>query len=105
MTTSEATMPVTLRCGFCLTLNRVDLSRWGQQPSCGDCGKPLSLDRPTVVSQGDFQRTVLEAPVPVVVDFYADWCMPCQMVAPVMNELAIQHQGRLLVVKVDPITG
>lgn len=101
MTTSQATLPVTLRCSFCLTLNRVDLSRAQDRPVCGDCGKPVPLDRPVKVSQEDFDRTVLRAGAPVVVDFYADWCMPCQMVAPVMDELAMQHSGRLLVAKVD----
>jgi len=93
--------PVTLRCGFCLTLNRIDLVRAESRPRCGECAKPMLLDRPVKVQEEDFERTVLQAGSPVLVDFYADWCAPCKMVAPLMDEMAHEHTGRLLVVKVD----
>ena len=92
---------VTLRCPFCLTLNTVDLVKSGDRPKCGDCAKPLLLDRPVKVSAEDFDRTVLGSEAPVVVDFYADWCAPCKYVAPLMDELAQTHEGSLLVVKID----
>ncbi len=101
VTKTEAQSPVTLRCGFCLTVNRVDLTRAVDRPVCGDCGKPMLLDRPVKVTQEDFERTVLQADVPVLVDFYADWCAPCKMVAPLVDEIAHQHIGKMLVVKVD----
>ncbi|HIC15069.1 MAG TPA: thioredoxin [Gemmatimonadetes bacterium] len=53
------------------------------------------------MSQDDFDQTVLAASIPVLVDFYADWCGPCKMVAPLVDELAREHSGRMLVVKVD----
>ena len=92
---------VTLRCTFCGELNGVELAQAEDRPPCTACGKPTLLDRPVKVAQDDFDRTVLEAPVPVLVDFYADWCAPCKMVAPLMDEVAYQHIGRVLVVKVD----
>lgn len=92
---------VTLRCGFCGTLNKVDLTRAEDRPQCGDCTKPMLLDRPVKVSQDDFDQTVLKAEVPVLVDFYADWCAPCRMVAPLVDEIAYQKIGRMLVAKVD----
>lgn len=92
---------VTLRCGFCLTANRVDLARAADRPKCGDCGKPMLLDRPVKVAQDDFEATVLGADAPVLVDFYADWCAPCKMVAPLIDEIAHQQAGKMLVVKVD----
>ncbi len=100
-TATKPSAPVTLRCGFCLTLNRVDLARAADRPGCGSCGKPMLLDRPVHVTEEDFQRTVLEASPPVLVDFYADWCAPCKMVAPHVDEIARENQGRLLVAKVD----
>ncbi len=92
---------VTVRCPFCRTLNDVDLGKSGDRPKCGDCAKPLLLDRPLKVEQDDFERTVLGSEAPVLVDFYADWCAPCKYVAPLMDELAQTHQGTLLVVKID----
>ena len=61
----------------------------------------MLLDRPVKVAQDDFDRTVLKSEAPVLVDFYADWCGPCKMVAPLMDEIAHQQVGKLLVVKVD----
>ncbi len=101
MTTTEAQRPVTLRCSFCAKRNRVDVTRAADRPACGECGKPMLLDRPVKVSQEDFDSTVLGAAVPVLVDFYADWCGPCKMVAPLVDEIAHAHTGRMLVAKVD----
>jgi thioredoxin 2 len=92
---------VTLRCPFCATLNRVDLARAADRPKCGECQKPMLLDRPVKVEEQDFATTVLGADAPVLVDFYADWCAPCKMVAPLVDELARANAGRLLVAKVD----
>lgn len=91
----------TVPCQFCQTLNRVDLTRQGDHPKCGDCGKPILLDRPIKVSEEHFDATVLKSPVPVLVDFYADWCGPCRMMAPHLDNLAQREAGRMLVVKVD----
>ena len=101
MTAAEAVSPVTIRCGFCLTPNRVDLARAAQRPACGECGRPILLDRPVKVREEDFDATVLGSAAPVLVDFYADWCGPCKMVAPVVDEIAQAHMGKLLVAKVD----
>ena len=92
---------VTVRCPFCLKLNALDLSRAGDRPACGDCGKPMLLDRPVKVTAEDFDRTVLGSTAPVLVDFYADWCGPCKMVAPLVDEIAGAHMGEMLVAKVD----
>lgn len=91
----------TVSCPFCSTPNRVDLGRVQDRPKCGECGKPILLDRPVAVSDQDLERVVKESEVPVLVDFYADWCGPCKTMAPLLDELARERAGEVLVAKLD----
>ena len=91
----------TLRCAFCRSLNRIGLEEARTGPRCESCSKPMLIDRPVKVESEDFEATVLGAGVPVLADFYADWCGPCKLVVPLLDEIAAAEQGRLLVVKVD----
>jgi thioredoxin 2 len=100
-TTTSAVRKVTVACTFCGRLNRVDLARAADRPKCGECSRPMLLDRPVSLSDADFDRVIADAQVPVLVDFYADWCGPCKMVAPIMDELARSHLGSVLVAKLD----
>lgn len=99
--TDPATATVTVPCAFCGTFNRVDLTRVDDRPRCGSCQRPILLDRPVTVSDDSFTTVVGEATVPVVVDFYADWCGPCKMMAPLLDQLAHERRGDLVVAKLD----
>ena len=55
----------------------------------------------TEVNKTTFEREVLQSSLPVLVDFYADWCGPCRMMAPVLHELAEAYEGRVKMVKVN----
>jgi thioredoxin 2 len=92
---------ITLRCQFCETWNRIDPARAADRPKCGKCGKPFLLDRPIVLREDTFERTIRESTIPVFVDFYADWCGPCKMMAPFVDELASKYQGEALIAKLD----
>ncbi len=59
------------------------------------------FDEPIHVTDSAFEKTVLQAKLPVIVDFWAPWCGPCKMVAPVLDKLAKEHAGNLLVTKVN----
>jgi thioredoxin 2 len=98
---TSASRPVTVRCPFCEQLNKVDLARLDAGPKCGGCGRPLLLDRPVKATAADFDRTIESASVPVMVDFYADWCQPCRQMAPLLDQFAADRQGEVLVLKVD----
>ena len=98
------TKHVTLRCQFCDTWNRVDAARAADRPKCGKCGRPMLLDRPIALNDETFDRTIRESEVPVVVDFYADWCGPCKVMAPFVDQLASRHQGQAIVAKLNTDT-
>jgi len=53
------------------------------------------------VSDDNFQSDVVGSDVPVLVDFWAEWCSPCKMIAPILEELAPEYEGRLKIAKVD----
>jgi len=53
------------------------------------------------LTDANFSETVVNAPTPVLVDFYADWCGPCKVLAPIIGELARDYDGKALVVKVN----
>ena len=85
-------------CPSCAAKNRLGTPPADQVPRCGRCREalPWLID----ADEASFNRHVA-APVPVLVDFWAAWCGPCRMVAPVLEELSRDLAGRVKVVKVD----
>jgi thioredoxin 1 len=57
--------------------------------------------KPKSISDAEFQQEVLGADRPVLVDFWADWCGPCKMIAPTIEEFAVEYEGKLKVTKMD----
>jgi thioredoxin 2 len=92
---------LTVRCLFCNTWNRIEANKVVDGPKCGKCAKPILLERPVPLTDETFSRTISESDVPVAVDFYADWCGPCRMMAPAVDALAAHLQGKALVGKLN----
>ena len=59
------------------------------------------MTKPQPVTDADFAANVLESGQPVLVDFWADWCGPCKMIAPVVDELADEYEGKFSFTKLD----
>lgn len=59
------------------------------------------INEPVHVKDAAFEEAVLKSPIPVIVDFWAPWCGPCKMVAPILDKIAMEQAGKLIVAKVN----
>jgi thioredoxin 2 len=93
-----------IRCPICGATNRVPLQKLqqGLQPICGRCKNPLPINgKPVTVTDANFAAEVERSPMPVLLDLWAPWCGPCRMVAPTIEELAMEMAGRVRVAKLN----
>jgi thioredoxin 2 len=90
-----------IQCPSCGTTNRLPPSESGRKIVCGKCKTPLIPTGPVQVSDSTFAEQVERSSTPVLLDLWADWCGPCHMLAPTIDELSRELDGRVKVAKLN----
>jgi len=88
-------------CPHCAAVNRLPQEKLDSRPKCGKCSRSLFEGKPVDLTESTFQKHIERNDVAVVVDFWAAWCGPCKMMAPVFAQAAAQMEPGIRFAKVD----
>lgn len=88
-------------CPHCLAVNRIPNARLGDQPKCGKCKNVLFTGSPIELNDQNFAKMIAKSDLPIVVDFWAEWCGPCKMMAPAFAQASAQLQPNYILAKLN----
>ena len=95
---------VIVPCPACGAKNRIPEKKQHLGPMCGKCGRRITVGKaavPVNLGDADFQQFIRSTELPVMVDFFAPTCGPCQAIAPLISRLAGRYAGKIIVAKLD----
>ena len=92
---------VQIVCPSCHVINRVPRLKLNDHPLCGKCKNGLLSSHPIIANDQNFSRFIEKNDLPVVVDFWASWCGPCQQFAPVFSQISDEMATQACFVKLD----
>ncbi len=92
---------INIVCPHCFKINAIPKKDSYAKANCGSCKNSLLDTNPIELDESNFDHVIVNSDIPVIVDFWAPWCGPCKMMAPIFNDVAKKYPLKALFVKVN----